>query len=71
MTAREFQDWAAFYAAYPFDDMHRYHRPAALVARSMSGGDMQELLDWLQPPPCYAGMQQSDINTMRALGVRK
>lgn len=70
MTQREFRDWIAFYRAYPFDDLHRYHRPAALVARSMSGADMQDLIDWLQPPDWQADFSQSDVNTLRALGIK-
>jgi hypothetical protein len=50
MTQAEFMRWAEFYRAQPFDDFHRFHRPAALVAGSFGGGDMQARLDWLQPP---------------------
>ena len=70
MTQREFRDWIAFYRAYPFDDLHRYHRPAALVARSMSGADTQGLIDWLQPPDWQADFSQADVNTLRALGIK-
>jgi len=70
LSQREFGDWMTFYRAHPFDDHHRYHRPAALVARSMSGGEIQPLLDWLHPPTWSDGLEQSDINTLRALGIK-
>jgi hypothetical protein len=48
MTHAEFMRWMDFYALRPFDDMHRYYRPAALVSSSFSGGkQVQERLDWL------------------------
>lgn len=48
MTYIEFCDWVAFYLEHPFDDEHRYHRPAALIAQSMAGGKMEEKLEWLK-----------------------
>jgi hypothetical protein len=50
MPRREFEAWREFYVLYPFDDLHRYHRPAALVSVSLGGGDLQQRIDWLQPP---------------------
>ena len=70
MTQVEFQAWMAFYRRWPFDDMHRYHRPAALVAWSMAGGDVQERLDWLQPPTWTEGFSGADLRTLRALGLK-
>lgn len=68
MTQPEYLAWLEFYKLYPFDDMHRFYRPAALVSQSMAGGDMQEKLDWLQPDPRNAGMSDADLRTLRALG---
>lgn len=50
MTDDEFDDWCEYYRRWPFDDFHRYHRPAALQAQ-MSGGlkNTEDLLAWLQP----------------------
>lgn len=70
MTRREFNDWMAFYRAYPFDDYHRHHRPAALIARQMGGGGrVEDMLDWLQPPAWQEGMSAADVATLRAFGI--
>jgi hypothetical protein len=68
MTRAEFHRWVAFYEQSPFDDLHRYHRPAALVSHSLGGGDIQQRLDWLQPDPRNADMDDADLNTLRAFG---
>lgn len=69
MSQREFQAWVAYYRAFPFDDLHRYHRPAALVAHSVSvGGDVKQKLEWLSPEPIPEGLTEADWNTMKALG---
>lgn len=68
VTAAEFASWIEFYRLYPFDDFHRFHRPSALVARSMGGGEIQPLLDWLQPDRSTEGMSDADMNTLKAFG---
>ena len=50
MTRSEFVAWIQFYQRWPFDDFHRFHRPAALIASSMGGEEMQKLIDFLSPP---------------------
>ncbi len=81
MSQREFVSWQKFYRSHPFDDAHRYHRPAALIAGSFGGGGqkaMQDRLEWLRneqrpavaevPAPVRPGqLSEADINTMRAL----
>lgn len=48
MTFKEFESWKEFYRLRPFDDLHRYHRPAAVVAHSMGGGkDIGRTIDML------------------------
>lgn len=48
MTRKEFESWKEFYALRPFDDLHRYHRPAAVVAHSFGGGgDVGKTIDIL------------------------
>jgi hypothetical protein len=63
MSQAEYLSWRKFYADQPFDDRHRYHRPAALIAASM-GGKLQDKLDWLSPPQ----MTGADLATIRAFG---
>lgn len=75
MTHAEFQRWRAFYRAHPFDDRHRIHRPAALVAAALGGGkDIQARMDWLEPPVADAapvgGWSAADVNTFAAFGVK-
>lgn len=59
MTQVEYMAWVDFYQRWPFCDLHRFHRPAALVAHSMGGGDLQKRLDWLAPP---AGGEHTDAD---------
>lgn len=68
MTQAEYHDWARFYALYPFDDFHRFYRPAALVAQAMSGGDIQQRLNWLQPDVANLGLNDADMNTLKTFG---
>lgn len=70
MSQREFRRWVEFYRNHPFDDLHRFHRPAALVSVSIAGGDVSERLEWLAPEPVPEGLDEADLRTMRALGVK-
>ena len=47
MSVPEFVRWMQYYKRNPFDDLHRYHRPAALISVSMGGGDFVERMDFL------------------------
>lgn len=70
----EFASWTAFFELFPFDDFHRFHRPAALIAQAMAGGSMQDRLAILAPEasvdPLPAGMTHADAATMRAFGFK-
>lgn len=68
MTQSEYIGWQEFYRSFPFDDLHRYHRPAAMVSVSLGGGKVAERLEWLQPEPIPEGMSLADFNTFKALG---
>jgi hypothetical protein len=70
MTQAEYQSWIEFYQAFPFDDYHRFYRPAAMVAGAMAGGDLQARLNWLQPDQSTSGMNDADMTTLRAFGYK-
>lgn len=59
---------------YPFDDLHRFHRPAALIAsRSAKDGKQayDAYLEALAPkpvPPEFAHLSDADRRTLAALG---
>lgn len=76
MSRQEFQAWREYYHLFPFDDLHRYHRPAALISHSASGGGGSDLLEqrlnWLQPDPgSMSGLYtDADMATFRAFGMK-
>lgn len=37
----------------------------------MGGGDVGELIDWLQPPAGEVDLSEADVATLRAFGIRK
>ncbi|SDW95127.1 hypothetical protein SAMN05421681_103315 [Lysobacter enzymogenes] len=69
MTQAEFEAWRAYFRLHPFDDLHRFHRPAALIARAAGGGEIEPKLDWLEPPPIPPGFSDPDARTLRAFGL--
>ena len=68
MTQAEFHKWMMFYRDYPFDDFHRYYRPAALVSVSIAGGEAKERLERLAPEPIPDGLDVADVATIKAFG---
>lgn len=73
MSDVEWQQWRWYYNRHPFDDAHRYHRPA--LARTMIHGGLtvQETLDWLDDGVPAAPMtpEEADANTLRAFGLQR
>lgn len=73
MAPSEFKAWVEFWKVSPFDDYHRFHRPAALIAYRL-GGDMEESLQWLKhdlaESEAEAGFSAADLNTFKAFGVK-
>jgi hypothetical protein len=73
MTEAEFASWMAYYRLWPFDDYHRFHRPAALVSASLSG-ELDAKLKWLggEAPggthDAAAGLNEVDRSVFRAMG---
>lgn len=68
MTHDEFMGWCDFFALYPFDDFHRYYRPAVVIAGAMSGDEdtHSARLEWLQPDPQTFGMSEVDRSILKA-----
>ena len=71
MPQPEFLAWVEFYKLYPFDDFHRFHRPAALVSAALGGGEIQPRLDWLQPDKSTEGLSDADMVTLKAFGYTR
>ena len=70
MSQKEFDDWVEYYSDHPFDDYHRHFRPSALIAKSMSGAEMSDLLEWLQPiKKAVSEYSEADMVTFKAFGV--
>jgi len=71
MGRAEFEAWIEFYKQNPFDDLHRFHRPAALIAArsGQSAVEIGELMDWLAPEPVPDGLTAADVATMKAFGI--
>lgn len=70
MTQAEVESWVEFYRRYPFDDMSRFHRPAALVAQKMGGGEVRPLLEWLQPGAFEDEFSSADQSFLKAFGLK-
>jgi hypothetical protein len=75
MSLREFNSWVQFYRLFPFDDAHRYFRPAALLAKANgSKASIKELMEFLQPDPVDIGDlkpdQQAMAKSLMAAGFR-
>lgn len=75
MPEADFEALREFYVTDPFDDLHRYHRPAALVASSM-GGTFAKALAVLRPPPptdipAHGNFSDADMRSMLALGLTR
>lgn len=55
LTEEEIDYWREFYRQHPFDDHHRYHRPAAYVASRHAGSQAAAAYDagltFLSPKP--------------------
>jgi hypothetical protein len=68
MSNAEFLQWVEFYKLYPFDDYHRYFRPAALVSASM-GGSVEKSLEWLQPDDT-GDYSEVDVSLLRTFGLK-
>jgi hypothetical protein len=82
MTRVEFLRWRAFFILFPFDDLHRIHRPAVLTAGAAGKREsIDAALKWLHPDPEQvlldeqlvgrSDIDKSIIRSFRALGTKK
>lgn len=79
MSVSEFRAWVDFHDLQPFDDAHRFHRPAALVAASLGGGEIAEKVRWLRDGRPEQGVtvgddghySDADRATLQAFGMLK
>lgn len=69
MSEMEFRRWAQYYRQHPYDDMHRYHRPAAWVAASHNG-KLEAALEWMAPELPSELFSSADLRTMKVFGIR-
>lgn len=70
MSEQEFRRWMRFYRQQPFDDVHRYYRPAALKAVSLGGGDFSEMMDFLLNKESEKDETDDvDLSVLRAFGI--
>ncbi|KIP87455.1 hypothetical protein [Stenotrophomonas lacuserhaii] len=63
----ELAGWRTFFELYPFDDLHRYHRPATAIAGSF-GAKPEQILQYLSPEPTDSAMSDADRDITKALG---
>lgn len=70
MSLKEFHQWCEFYRNQPFDDMHRYYRPAALVSGALGGGDIEKRLEWLCPTQSDDRYSAADLSVFKAFGFK-
>jgi hypothetical protein len=70
MSRTEFLAWAEYYRMWPFDDLHRYHRPAAMIAGAMGGASVADRLEWLSPTPAAHDYTAADMATLKAFGFK-
>ena len=70
MTPAEIEIWRHYYRLFPFDDAHRFHRPAALVAARMGGDGFEKDLQFLHPEPFVGDFTDADMRTLQAFGLK-
>lgn len=70
MGAGEYERWRQYYLDAPFDDAHRYYRPAALVATMAGkiGKGLDYFIDILQPPKHQHS--DADMSVFKAFGIK-
>ncbi|OBU55124.1 hypothetical protein A9K69_01485 [Stenotrophomonas maltophilia] len=67
MPASDLDALRAFFELYPFDDLHRYHRPVAVLGATF-GGKFESILAFLAPSPNDPELSDADRDVSKALG---
>ncbi len=67
IPAAELDGWRSFYELYPFDDLHRFHRPAAVIGTAF-GGKYESIIGFLAPSPDDPVLSAADRDVSKALG---
>lgn len=68
--------WQEFARQFPFDDLHRFHRPAAFIGTQNAAPEKRNAaviasLDWLQPEPTLQGLPDADTAIIRLMGFNR
>jgi len=72
MSTRELNGWIDYFNRHPFDDLHRYHRPALADTLIRGGVAFDGVIDWMQGDTTEkASESTADENTLRALGLSR
>ncbi len=69
MPETDLAGFRSFFELYPFDDLHRFHRPAAVVATAF-GGKYENTLAFLAPSPHDPALSDADNDVIKALGFK-
>ena len=67
MPAADLDGFRSFFELYPFDDLHRFHRPAAVVGAAF-GGKYESILGFLAPSLDNPALSDADRDVAKALG---
>lgn len=73
LTNKEYLDWVAYYKSYPFDDFHRFHRPAALLVSRGKNEQLDAALKFLDINSVLPGeinmdeMSEADMSIIQNL----
>lgn len=75
MTSSEYRGWIDYFDRHPFDDLHRYHRPALADTLIRGGVEFDAALQWAggttPEAPREMTPEEADAITMRTLGVSR
>lgn len=75
MVPSEFDGWIDYFDRHPFDDLHRYHRPALADTLIRGGLPFDKVLDWMKDgepmAPREMTPEEADAQTLRTFGLSR